>query len=279
MSTSSTPSQYFTGIAYNSQFYTQPSGISLTVGDARYLKTIVGNHTSNATLTSFINSVNVGGLNSTGTITGPLVNCSSIANSGSYTGNNIYGTAISATSVNNSGFYYGPYVGIDNTIINLGNSAGALNNSPYSTNIGYQAGYNYVGQNSINIGYRAGKTQTGFSSICIGEDTVATGNYSVALGKGSVATGNNNISIGTSLETINLNGSNTTVSQLTNTGNYVGSLLNLISSPTIDTIAIGREAGQFSQYDNAIAIGLTSGNYSQGRDAISIGLETGQFSQ
>ena len=180
MLTDPIPTEYFTDIAYNSQFYNQNNWVTLPVGDERYLKRIVGNHTSNATSTSFINSVNVGGLNSTGSITGPL---------------------ISASSISNTGDYVGSYLNLNNSTISAG----------------YQAGQTNQGLKSVAIGYQAGQTNQGDYSVCVGFNTQSSGDYSLALGTNAIATGSHNISVGTSLETINLNGSQTTANILNST--------------------------------------------------------------
>ena len=148
------------------------------------------------------NTISVSTMSVLGAFTCGSISCNSINNSGIlYTNglsssSTITGQTIRATSIYNTGFYYGPYVGIDNSIISIGEGGGTFFNSPYMVNIGYNTGHIYGGQNSINIGYEAGKTQTGFSSICIGSNTIANGDYSVALGHGAVSSSNNSICIG-----------------------------------------------------------------------------------
>jgi len=231
------PTEYFTNIAYNSQFYTQPNGISLTVGDERYLKRIVGNHTSNASSTSFINSLFSGGLTSTGSITGPL---------------------ISATSINNSGSYGGGLLNINSAThglnaIAIGNQSAINGQGDSSIAIGYQAGYTLQNINSIAIGVDAGHFTQSYSSIAIGYQAgyAQQNNSSVAIGLQAAYTGQG-------FESVAI-------------GNLAG-----YTRQSDFAIAIGSRAGQTNQGDFSICIGHDSeatGDYSValGTNSVAIG--------
>ena len=305
------PTDYFTNIAYNSQFYTQPNGISLTVGDERYLKRIVGNHTSNATSTSFINTLFSGGLNSTGTITGPLINCTNISNSGSYTGNNIYGTAIQSVNnincggLNSTGIITGPLI----NCTNISNSGSYTGNNIYGTEIQSVNNLNCGGLNSTNTitGPLINCTNISNSGSYTGNNIYGTEIQSVNnlncgglnstntitgplinctnISNSGSYTGNNiygteiqsvnNLNCGGLVSTNTITGPLISASSINNSGDFTGSYLNLNNN----TISAGYQAGQTNQGLKSVAIGYQAGRTNQGDSSVAIGESAGRYIQ
>ena len=230
MTTSQRPTEYFNGINYNSQFYNTPQYVTLEYATQNFLNR-VGVANSMCSSTTFENTL--------------------IGNGGFST------TNIGCSSINNTGDYTGSYLSLNNSIISAGYQAGQINQGLNAVAIGYQAGQNnqgqysvgigfgacllYQGQFSVGIGYQSGKDLQGNNSVaignkaghtgqgqysialgnqagyinqgeyslCIGSNSMCNYDYSCAIGANSVSNSNHNISIGTIDETINLNGDTT----------------------------------------------------------------------
>ena len=245
MTTSQRPTEYFNGINYNSQFYNTPQYVTLEYATQNFLNR-VGVANSVCSSTTFENAL--------------------IANGGFST------TDISCSSINNTGDYTGSYLSLSNSIISAGYQAGQINQGLNAVAIGYQAGQNYQGINSVAIGLEAGSQTQGQAGIAIGYQS---GKYTQALNSISIGTragftgqNYNSVAIGYQAGSTNQNRDSVAIGfQAGNTNQGEGS------------IAIGYSSGENQQDNNSIAIGYQAGQTNQGLNSIAIGYQAGQTNQ
>ena len=144
----------------------------------------------------------------------------------------------------------------DNDAIAIGYQAGYWGQQSTAIAIGMSSGYNIQGEGGVAIGYSAGFDRS--YGVSIGSysgyaeqapTAIAIGIASGALGQGFGAIG-----IGSNAQTYSF-GDNT------------------------NSIAIGYNTGNTSQYANAVAIGNLAGNENQGEESIAIGDNAGATNQ
>jgi hypothetical protein len=153
----------------------------------------------------------------------------------------------------------------------IGTDSGATSQGQFSVGIGQEAGQNNQSVRSVAIGFVAGKTSQGNDCVAIGQGagSVSQGAEAVAIGVNAgrlVAQGARSVIIGgeacrngqlTDAVAIGYAaGKGTENSTATRQGQYA--------------VAIGRQAGEFTQGTNAIAIGYLAGQTSQTQNSIAL---------
>jgi len=194
---------------------------------------------------------------------------------------------------------YAGNTGQELNAIAIGQEAGQFTQGTYGVAIGYQAGQYSQGTGAIAIGYGAGNTGQHANSIVLN-----AGNTSLNTQTGSAfyvnpirggyagsilmynqntkeivySTGSAGVDIGTYwgdyLYWDNVANEWVVGSENITLGRYAGN-----TGQQINAIALGQQAGQFTQGTGSVAVGYLAGNQTQGENAISIGESAGEFIQ
>ena len=210
------------------------------------------------------------------------------------------------------------FTGQNRDTVAIGSFSATDNQSFGGIAIGSVSGQSNQGEYGISIGYGSGNKTQGENSIAIGHDSGYSnqGKYSIAIGSfaGLQDQSDNSIILNATGSPLNAGASgfyvapirdissnlvlvyNTTTNEITYTAssNITGGIVSPFSS-SLDSISVGRDAGQqlqgsdsiaigtFAGYSNqllgSIAIGSMSGNENQGVNAIAIGDNAGWSSQ
>jgi len=115
-----------------------------------------------------------------------------------------------------------------------------IGQGPYSTAVGYQAGYSFQADGAVAIGYSAGRQNQSIRTVAVGEFAGYSNQSANAVAVGA------------------------------NAGEF---------TQAVNAVAVGYKAGYYQQGTRAVAIGEDAGYNVQGEDAVAIGQKAGQFSQ
>ena len=131
-----------------------------------------------------------------------------------------------------------------------------IGQGPYSTAVGYQAGYSFQADGAVAVGYSAGRQNQSIRTVAVGEfagySNQSANAVAVGASAGEFTQGVNAVAVGYK-------------AGYQTQGNAA--------------VAIGEDAGYDTQGVNAVAIGYTAGRYYQGEYSIAIGFKAGFNSQ
>jgi hypothetical protein len=190
--------------------------------------------------------------------------------------------------------------------IGLGNNSLRNSSGEYLVGVGFNSLRSNTGDDSIGIGRNAGQQNTGNSIIAIGKNAahnggINSGNNIIAIGENTLANGNighDNIAIGANSLAVNTSGTEnlaiginalnsiTSGTTIVAIGNNAGSAIitgadnvaigkNAFANTSTNlsnSIAIGRDAGQFNTFDTGhVFIGNVSGRTNEGQNITAVG--------
>ena len=147
-----------------------------------------------------------------------------------------------------------------------------IGQGPYSTAVGYQAGYSFQSDGAVAIGYSAGRQNQSIRTVAVGEfagySNQSANAVAVGANAGEFTQAVNAVAVGYKA------GYYQQGARAVAIGEDAG-----FNVQGEDAVAVGQKAGQFSQGRFSVAIGNTAGTSGQGEQAVAIGYGTGLVSQ